>query len=376
MDYYKLLGVSKNASDAEIKKAYRKLAQKYHPDVNKDNKEAEKKFKEVSEAYEVLSDKQKRSSYDQFGKAGVGGNGQGGFGGFGGFDSSQFDGMNFGGFGDIFDTFFGGGQGRTSSAGPRKGADLEMVITLSFEESIVETEKELQLNKKEKCSRCAGNGAEPGTKIKTCSTCQGTGQVTQVQRTPLGNIQTRRTCPDCHGEGKKAEKVCRDCHGTGFEQRATTIKVKIPAGIHDGAVIRLSGKGEAGIKGGAYGDLYLHVGVTPSAEFERKGDDIYTVQEIHLLQAVLGDEIDVKTIYKNVKLKIPAGTQSGKVFKLKEYGVPKMKSNTKGSHFVTIKITIPKKLSATEKELYGKLTQEAGLKIKPTEKGFFEKLWG
>lgn len=378
MDYYKLLGVEKTASDSEIKKAYRKLAQKYHPDINKDNKEAEKKFKEISEAYEVLSDKQKRSAYDQFGKAGVGGGGQNGFGGFGGFDSSQFDGMNFGGFGDIFDTFFGGGggQSRARSTGPQKGADLEMVVTLSFEDSIVETEKELKVNKKEKCSRCAGNGAEPGTKINTCSTCNGTGQVTQIQRTPLGSIQTRRTCPDCHGEGKKPEKACSDCQGTGFEQRASTIKVKIPAGIHDGAVIRLSGKGEAGAKGGPYGDLYLHIGVTPSSEFERKEDDIYTSQEIHLLQAVLGDEIKVKTIYKDVTLKIPAGTQSGKVFSLKEYGMTKMKSGSKGNHYVKIIVNIPEKLSSKEKELYGELTKEAKLKIKPTEKGFFEKIWG
>jgi len=374
MDYYKLLGIKKSASDMEIKKAYRKLAQKYHPDINKDNQKAEKKFKEISEAYEVLSDKQKRAAYDQFGKAGVGGTQ--GFNGFGGFDTSQFEGMNFGGFGDIFDTFFGGrGQSGPNRAGPQKGADLEMGITLIFEESIVETEKELKINKKEKCTRCAGNGAEPGTKIKTCPTCKGTGQITQIQRTPLGSIQTSRVCPDCHGEGKIPEKKCTACGGTGFEQKVVNLKVKIPAGIHDGAVIRMSGKGEAGSKGGSYGDLYLHITVTPSQKFERKGNDIQTTQKIHLLQAVLGDEIKIETIYKEVTLKIPAGTQSGKTFKLKDYGMPKMNTHSKGNHFVKIIVEIPQKLSAKEKELYGKLTKEADLEIKPTEKGFFEKLW-
>ncbi len=375
MDYYKILGVDKSATDTEIKRSYRKLAQKYHPDVNKNNKEAEKKFKEISEAYEVLSDKQKRSAYDQFGKAGVGGGGQGGFGGFGGFDSSQFEGANFGGFGDIFDTFFGGGRQHTRRTGPQKGADLEMVITLSFEESITNTEKEIKLNKKEKCEHCAGNGAEPGTKINTCSTCKGTGQITQIQRTPLGSIQTSRVCPDCHGEGKTPEKKCNKCGGSGSEQKVSKIKVKIPAGINDGAVLRMSGKGEAGSKGGPYGDLYLHITVTPSNEFKREGDDIYTSQNIHLLQATLGDEIKVKTIYGEVTLKIPAGTQSEKILKLKGRGVPKMNTGGKGDHYVKIVVNIPKKLSAKEKELYGELTKEAGLKIKPTEQGFFEKLW-
>lgn len=373
MDYYKLLGVEKDASETEIKKAYRKLAQKYHPDVNKDNQEAEKKFKEVSEAYEVLGDKQKRSAYDQFGKAGVGGGSQGGF---GGFDSSQFEGANFGGFGDIFDTFFGGGQSRSRRAGPQKGADLEMRLKLTFQESITDTEKEIKLNKKEKCSHCAGNGAEPGTKINTCSTCQGMGQVSQIQNTPLGRIQTSRVCPDCHGEGKKPEKACSNCHGTGFEQKASQIKIKVPAGIHDGAVIRMSGNGEAGSKGGPSGDLYLHITVTPSKEFRREGDDITTSQNIHILQAVLGDEIKIKTIYEDVTLKIPNGTQSGKVFKLKGYGMPKMNVGGKGDHYIKIIVDIPQKLSSKEKELYGELTKEAGLKIKPTEKGFFEKILG
>lgn len=377
MDYYKILGVEKNASDVEIKKAYRKLAQKYHPDVNKANKEAEQKFKEVSEAYEVLSDKQKRSAYDQFGKAGVGGgqNGFGGFGNFGGFDTSQFEGMNFGGFGDIFDTFFGGGQARARRNGPQKGADLEVIVKLNFEETIIETEKELKISKKEKCHHCAGNGAEPGTKINTCPTCGGKGQVTQIQRTPLGSIQTSRVCPDCHGEGKKPEKACQVCQGEGFEQILSKIKVKVPAGINDGAVIRLSGKGEAGTKGGQSGDLYLHITVTPSREFERQGDDIFTSQKIHLLQAVLGDEIKVKTIYETVTLKVPAGTQSGKVFKLKNYGMPRVNTGGKGDHFVKISVEIPDKLSHKEKELYAQLTKEARLKITPTEQGFFEKIW-
>lgn len=372
MDYYKILGVEKGASDMEIKKAYRKLAQKHHPDVNKDNKESEKKFKEASEAYEVLSDKQKRSAYDQFGKAGVGG-GQGA-GGFGGFDTSQFDGMNFGGFGDIFETFFGGGmggRGQHTSQGPQKGADLEVAVQITFEEAYSGIEKELRVSKNEKCKHCAGNGAEPGSKINTCNTCHGVGQVTQVQRTPIGNIQTQRVCPDCHGEGKIPDKKCKVCQGRGHEKQNVTLKIKVPAGIYDGAVLRLNQKGDAGKLGGPAGDLYVHIGVSSHRDFQRQDADIYSEQELHLLQGVLGDEIKVKTIQGDVKLKIPAGTQSGKVFKLKGYGMPRMNSAVKGDHYVKIIIQIPNKLSKKEKELYSDLTKEAGLKIKPTEKGFF-----
>lgn len=376
MDYYKSLGVEKNASETEIKKAYRKLAQKYHPDVNRDNKEAEKKFKEVSEAYEVLSDKQKRSAYDQFGKAGVGGGSQG-FGGFGGFDTSQFEGMNFGGFGDIFETFFGGGMSgqQTRSRGPQKGEDLEVVLHLTFNESVTGVKKKIKLNRAEKCKHCAGNGAEPGSKITTCGTCHGAGQITQIQRTPLGSIQTSRVCPECQGEGKKAEKVCQQCHGKGFQKEQVEIEVNVPAGIYDGAILKLAEKGNVGKKGGLNGDLYVHIAVTASPEFTRKNEDIYSEQKIHLLQAVLGDEIEIKTITEKVILKIPAGTLSGKVFKLKNYGMPKMNSSSRGDHYVKIIIDIPQKLSKKEKELYAELTKEAGLKIKPTDKGFFEKIF-
>ena len=374
MDYYKLLGVDKSASDSEIKKAYRKLAQKHHPDVNKGNKEAEKKFKKISEAYEILSDKQKRSAYDQFGKVGVGG-GEQGFGGFGGFDTSQFEGMNFSGFGDIFDTFFGGSGRRTRPAGPQKGANLEVEMSLSFEESITGVEKTFKVEKSEKCSHCAGNGAEPGTKIISCQTCQGKGQVNHIQNTPFGRIQTSNLCPDCQGEGKKPEKKCSVCGGSGLIHKSSDIAVKIPAGVDNGAVIRLSGKGEAGRQGGPSGDLYIHINVKTSQEFQRRNDDIYTTQEINLLQAVLGDEIKIKTIYGEILLKIPAGTQSGKVFRIKEKGMTKLHTNRKGDHYVQIIIKIPQRLTTREKELYAELTKEAGLNIKPNEQGFFEKLW-
>lgn len=250
-----------------------------------------------------------------------------------------------------------------------------MALSITFQEAITGVEKEIALTRTEKCEHCAGNGAEPGSRIITCPECQGTGQKVQIQNTILGRISTSRICPACNGTGKKQEKPCTVCHGFGTAKKTSKIKVKIPAGIADGAVIRLSGKGEAGARGGVEGDLYLHIAVKPDPAFSRHGDDISTEQEIHLLQAVLGDEIKVKTIYGEITLKIPAGTQSGKIFKLKEYGMPKLQTDRKGDHYVKIKVQIPEKLSSAEKKLYAELTKAAGLKIKPTEKSFFEKLW-
>ena len=367
MDYYKILGVEKGASESDIKKAYRKLAQKHHPDAGGE----EKKFKEVTEAYEVLGDKQKRSQYDQFGKAGTG---AGPGGGFGGFDFSGFQNVNvdFGNnFGDIFDSFFGG-QGRSRhKTGPTKGNDIEMVIQLDFEGAVFGTTKEVEISRFEACSHCKGQGAEPGTSLKSCDGCSGTGQQVRVQRTPLGQFQTSQICAECKGSGQIPEKKCKICKGESRILKTSLLKVKIPAGISDRAVIRLREKGEAGMQGGAYGDMFVHVSIMPSSEFERIKDDIYTTQHIHLLQAVLGDEIPVKTIHGEVQMKIPAGTISDKTFKLKDYGVVKVGSDQKGDHHVKIKVDIPQKLSKKERQLYEELSKEAKLNIKPQSKGIF-----
>lgn len=366
MDYYKALGVEKNASDSEIKKAYRKLAQQHHPDTGKGD---EKKFKEVTEAYEVLGDKQKRTQYDQFGSAGPG-FGAGGQ-GFGGFDFKNVN-VDFGGnFGDIFDSFFGGGQARGRKKGPAKGSDIEMVIQISFEEAIFGVSKEVEVSAYVACESCKGIGAEPGTELKSCEECSGTGQQVRLQRTPFGQIQTAATCQTCEGAGQIPEKKCKECRGEGRMIKTTRIKAKIPAGIHDQAVIRLAGKGEAGQMGGPQGDLFLHISVAPSKDFERIKDDIYTIQHIHVLQAIMGDEINVKTVHGDAKLVVPAGTESGSTLKLKDYGVPKVGTDTKGDHIVKIKIDIPKKLSGKEKKLYDELVKESKLDIKPQSKGFF-----
>lgn len=372
-DYYADLGISKDASDSEIKKAYRKMAQKYHPDVNAQDKTAEEKFKQASTAYETLSDPQKRAQYDQFGSAGP----QGGFGG-GGFQGG-FNGQE-GGFGDIFDTFFGGGFGGGSQSRSgqqsKKGADLEASIHISFEHSVTGTNKELNVTKNEICNPCHGSGAEGNSGKKTCNQCHGSGQVTKVQNTPLGAIRMQQTCDSCHGEGEILEHECKTCYGEGRVEKSSKMKIKIPKGVANGTTLKLSGKGEAGRKGGPGGDLYIHIGVASSKEFIRKGDDIFSGKDIHVLQSILGDEIEVKTIYGNVKLKIPAGTQPEKIFRIKEYGMPVSQSQHKGNHYVTIHIKIPEKLSKKEKEHYASLAKESKLTIKPEEKGFFESFLG
>ena len=372
MDPYKTLGVEKSASEAEIKKAYRRLAMKYHPDKAGGGKEDEKFFKEVTEAYEILGDKQKRAQFDQFGSVpGAGGGGPG----FGGFDFSGFQNVNFdfgGGFGDIFDTFFGGGGRRAKSKqGPIRGNDIELIVHLTFEEAVFGTTKEVDISRYETCEHCKGMGNEPGSKIIDCETCHGTGQHVRIQRTPLGQIQTASTCDVCNGAGRIPEKKCRECKGESRVLKNQKIKIKIPAGINDKAAIRLSGKGEAGLKGGTAGDLFAHISIRASKEFEREKDDIHTTQDIHFLQAVLGDEISVKTIHGEVTLKIPSGTESGAVFKLKGYGVPRVGSDSKGDHYVKVNVVTPKKLSKKERELYEELAIEAKLDIKPQSKGVF-----
>lgn len=369
-DLYTILGVERTATDADIKRAYRKLAQKYHPDVNPGNTQASEQFKEINFAYEVLSDKQKRQQYDQFGFTGQGDEGFSG--GFQGFDPS-----NLGGFADIFETFFGGGMGGAAGKGrkrgPLPGNDIETTLKLSFEEAVFGAEKTLELNKTDTCPRCSGKGNEPGTPIVTCPQCQGAGQIRSVRQTLLGNIQTVHACSNCHGEGQIPEKKCAQCHGQMRIRQKSRVTVKIPAGIENGATIRLRSKGEAGLMGGQPGDLYLHIQVAPHAQFQRQGYDVYSTQKIHLLQAVLGDEIEVATVHGKVKLKIPAGTQNDHLFKIRDYGIPLMKNQSKGDHYVKIHVEIPKKLSKKEKDFYAQLAQESGLDIKG-EEGFLSRL--
>lgn len=351
-DYYEVLGVSKSASDDEIKKAYRQAAIKYHPDKEGGDEE---KFKEVNEAYEVLKDKDKRQRYDQFGHAGVGGNG--GFGGgasgnpfegFGGFNGQNvhFD-FGDGGLGDIFGQFFGGG-GR--SRGPVRGQDVEVTLQLTFEEAVFGVQQKIELDLNGECPHCHGTTVEPGYDLKTCPTCQGAGQVNRVMNTIFGPIQQTTTCETCHGRGKVPEKVCSVCHGTGVKRQKESINLKIPAGIDDGATIRLSERGEA-IANGQRGDLYVHIRVKAHKKFTREGDIILSEEHIGMVDAALGTEIDVDTVDGKIRMKVPAGTQSGTDFKLSNHGVPHMKGDKRGPHIVSIIVDIPTKLSRKQRDL-------------------------
>ena len=347
-DYYEVLGVSKDASADEIKKAFRKLAVKYHPD--KDGGD-ETKFKEANEAYEVLKDAQKRQRYDQFGHAGVGGSSGGGYGGnpFEGFSSQGFD-FNFGdgGLGDIFGQFFGGG-GQTQR-GPVRGRDVETQIQLSFEEAVFGVERELSFEMEDECSHCKGTTVEPGHDMKTCPTCQGAGQQMRVMNTMFGAIQQAVTCETCKGRGKVPEKVCTVCAGRGTERRKQTVTLKVPAGIDDGATIRLKERGEA-MANGPKGDLYVHIRVKAHKKFTREGDLILSEEHVGMIDAALGTEIDVETVDGKVRMKVPAGTQSGTDFKLSGHGVPHLRSERRGAHIVQIIVDTPTKLSKKQREL-------------------------
>lgn len=356
-DYYEVLGVGKDASADEIKKAFRRLAVLHHPD--KEGGE-EAKFKEINEAYEVLKDGEKRKRYDQFGHAGVGGNGGGG--GAAGFDGFNFNGQNinfdFGdmGFGDIFGSFFGGGQQQKRT---RRGRDIETVLDLSFEEAVFGITKTLKLNIESECEHCKGSGAEPGYELKTCPTCKGSGQVVTATRTIFGNIQQAAVCPTCHGQGKVPEKACTVCGGRGVKRKDQSVELKIPAGIDDGATIRLREHGEA-VQNGPKGDLYVHIRVKPHKKFTREGDLILSHETIDMITAVLGGEITVDTVDGLIKMKVPAGTQSGSDFKLSSHGVPHMKSESRGAHIVTIEVNIPNKLTKRQKELLEEFKKESG----------------
>lgn len=380
-DYYKILGVPKGATEQEIKKAYRKMALQYHPDKHKGDKEAEQKFKDINQAYEVLSDKQKRSAYDQFGEAGAQGfGGTSGFSGtgsnYGGFGQQGFDFSSFndaGGFADIFETFFGGQGARSGRKrrGPRAGEDIEFELTISFMEAVFGVEKELIVTKTATCEHCRGAGAEPGSKTVTCPLCRGTGEVRAVRQTLFGQMATSQVCSKCYGEGNIQEKKCLECDGNTRVRNDQKVRVKIPAGVDNGSTIRISGKGEAGIFGGAAGDLYIHLRVKPDKKFIRNKDDIHCDVNIHLLQAVLGDAVDLETLYGRISLKIPPGTQSGKVFRIKGYGVKKLKNEEKGDLFIRVIVDIPAKLSKKERALYEELANESGISLKRGKEGFF-----
>ncbi len=359
-DYYEVLGVGKDASPDEIKKAFRRLAVQHHPDKEGGD---EAKFKEINEAYEVLKDPSKRQRYDQFGHAGVGG-ASGGGNPFGGGFNGQNVNFDFGdlGFGDIFSSFFGGG-GRSQSRQAR-GRDVETKIDISFEAAVFGTEQDLHINLDDTCEHCKGTTVEPGHELKTCPTCKGAGQVVSVTRTIFGNIQQASVCPGCHGTGKVPEKACTVCHGKGVQKRARTVKLKVPAGIDDGAVIRLRELGEA-VANGPKGDLYVNVRVRPHKQFTREGDLILSEEHVGMVDAALGTEIDVDTVDGPVRMKVPAGTQSGTDFKLASHGVPHLRSETRGSHIVTIVVETPTKLTKKQRELLETFDEAA------KKRGFF-----
>ena len=366
-EYYDRLGLSKDASQDEIKRAYRKLSKKYHPDINKEPG-AEEKYKEILEAYETLSDAQKRAAYDQYGPDGA--NGFGGQGSFGGFDG----GAGFGGFEDIFSSFFGGGATRNPNA-PRQGDDLQYRVNLSFEEAVFGAEKEIHYNREVTCKTCSGSGAKPGTSPVTCGRCHGHGVINVDTQTPLGMMRRQVTCDVCHGTGQEIKDPCQTCHGTGREKQSHTVSVKIPAGVETGQQIRLAGQGEAGFNGGPYGDLFVVINVNPSDKFTRDGSTIYYTLNISFVQAALGDTVEVPTVHGNVEMVIPAGTQTGKTFRLKGKGAPRLRGGSQGDQLVTVKIVTPTKLSDAQKEALLAFAKASGdEKVAPQKKGFFNKV--
>lgn len=367
-EYYDRLGVSKDASQDEIKRAYRKMSKKYHPDINKEPG-AEEKYKEVQEAYETLSDDQKRAAYDQYGPDGANA-GFGGQGGFGGFDG----GAGFGGFEDIFSSFFGGGAARNPNA-PHQGDDLQYRVNLSFEEAVFGAEKEVHYNREATCKTCSGSGAKPGTSPVTCGRCHGQGVINVDTQTPLGVMRRQVTCDVCHGTGQEIKDPCQTCHGTGHEKQSHKVSVKIPAGVETGQQIRLAGQGEAGFNGGSYGDLFVIINVNPSDKFTRDGSTIYYTLNISFVQAALGDTVEVPTVHGNVEMTIPAGTQTGKTFRLKGKGAPRLRGGSQGDQHVTVKIVTPTKLNDAQKEALLAFAKASGdEKIAPQKKGFFNKV--
>ena len=362
-DYYEVLGVPKTATDEELKKAYRKLAKKYHPDANPDNKEeAEAKFKELNEAYEVLSDKQKRSMYDQFGHSGPNGyaNDFSGFSGFDGF-SGGFNGAGVDFYlNDIFSSFFGGGGRRSNKNGPVRGRDLKVHIEITFEEAAFGVTKEIIINRDEQCDVCNGTGAKPGTSAETCKVCGGRGTVTTMQNTILGSFQSSRTCDNCGGTGKVISSPCTECKGRGTVKKQRKIKVSIPAGIDNGQMISLNGEGEPGLRGGGPGNLYITVSVKKHSIFTRKGDSIFCDVHVTFPEAALGAVIDVPTLNGNEKFDLPEGTQTGSIFTLRGKGIKNVNGRGIGDLYFTVVVDVPKKLSSEQRELIKKFADVSG----------------
>ena len=376
-DYYEVLGVDKNADDATLKKAFRQLAKKYHPDMNPGDKEAEQKFKEVQEAYAVLSDADKRRQYDQFGHAAF----DGGAGGAGGFD---FSGMDMGDiFGDIFGDFFGGGRRSAADNGPRKGANLRASVRITFEESISGCEKELEIVLKDECKTCHGTGAKPGTSPETCTKCGGKGKVMYSQQSLFGMVQNVQTCPDCGGTGKVIKEKCSDCRGTGYIASKKRIKVTIPAGIDNGQSVRIREKGEPGRNGGPRGDLLVEVVVSRHPIFQRQDMNIFSTAPISYAQAALGGEVRINTVDGDVLYEVKPGTQTDTRIRLKGKGVPSLRNKAvRGDHYVTLVVQVPTNLNEAAKEALRKFDAETGDSLhtdtkgaeKPKKKSFKEKI--
>ncbi len=370
-DFYDILGVARNATDEEIKKSYRKLAMKYHPDRNPDSKEAEDKFKEAKEAYEMLSDPQKRAAYDQYGHAGVDPNmgGMGGGQGFGGFSDA---------FGDIFGDIFGGGAAagaRGGRGGPQvyRGADLRYSMEISLEEAAHGHETQIRVPSWSNCESCGGNGAEPGTKVETCGTCHGAGQV----RVSQGFFSMQQTCPRCNGSGKHIPKPCKKCHGAGKTKSQKTLEVKIPAGIDDGMRIRSAGNGEPGVNGGPSGDLYVEVHVKEHSVFERDGDDLHCQMPISFIDAALGGEIQVPTLSGKASFVVPEGTQSGKTFRLRSKGIRSLRTSLPGDLYIHVQVETPVKLNQEQKDILKQLDESlklGGAKHNPQQKGWVDRV--
>ena len=360
-DYYETLGLNRNASDDEIKGAFRKLARQYHPDVSKEP-DAEEKFKEINEAYGVLSDQEKRARYDRFGKEGLGNMG-------GGFHDYTAD------FGDLFEELFGQfgfSTGRRTRKAPRRGRDLQMKVALKFEEAIFGVEKEIEFSRDETCSTCSGSGAEPGTTPTKCATCQGQGEVRQVRQTFLGQMMQTAVCPACNGRGEIISSPCKTCRGGGLEHKKVRKKVQIPAGVDHGTQIRLAGEGGPGVFGGPNGSLFLVLNVQPHKYFKRRENDILLNLDINIAQAALGADIKVPTLDGDDKLHIPAGTQPGKIFHMRGKGVPHLRRSGRGDQLVIVNLEVPSKLTTEQRELMEKLAETLGTTVKPKEKGFID----